>query len=43
MPRNSKENIVSPVLDLSRKHYSRLRFYWQGRSQGVHGQMDGIE
>lgn len=34
---------MSPVLTLSRKHYSRLRFYWQGRSQGVHGQMDAID
>lgn len=27
----------------TRKHYSRLRFYWQGRSQGLHGQMDSID
>lgn len=29
--------------DMTRKHYSRLRFYWQGRSQGIHGQMDSID
>lgn len=34
---------MSSNLNLTRKHYSRLRFYWQGRSQGVHGQMDAID
>lgn len=34
---------MSSSLNLTRKHYSRLRFYWQGRSEGVHGQMDAID
>lgn len=34
---------MSSELPLTRKHYSRLRFYWQGRSQGAHGQMDAID
>lgn len=29
--------------NLARKHYSRLRFYWQGRSDGLHGMMDAID
>ncbi|EDT05859.1 hypothetical protein BamIOP4010DRAFT_0596 [Burkholderia ambifaria IOP40-10] len=28
---------------LSRQHYKRLRFYWQGRANGGAGTTDGID
>ncbi|AOI94096.1 hypothetical protein WS58_16390 [Burkholderia pseudomultivorans] len=31
------------VATLSRQHYKRLRFYWQGRADGGAGKTDGID
>ncbi|WP_239483407.1 hypothetical protein [Burkholderia sp. MS455] len=28
---------------LTRQHYKRLRFYWQGRANGGAGRTDGID